>query len=104
MSAENNKANSGGKKRYAFPSLAPKGPKTIKLTDEEMANWATLLEAVDSIADVCEAKGIDFYNERFQIKPHAIEKFVRQRSDFWITKLKELKKQEETPYHNRFLI
>lgn len=56
----------------------------------EFARWASLLEAVDIIAEKCEDRGIDFNSDagiKF-IKPLDIQDYVNTRTDTLLMKIK----------------
>jgi len=62
--------------------------RTVRLRDEsmsvyELARWASLMEAVDLIADKCEDRGIDFNSPvgSKYIKPLDIQDYVNSRTD-----------------------
>ena len=56
----------------------------------EFARWASLLEAVDIIAEKCEDRGIDFDSDEGikYIKPLDIQDYVNTRTDTLLMKIK----------------
>jgi len=79
--------------------------RTVRLRDEsmsvyELARWASLMEAVDLIADKCEDRGIDFNSPvgGKYIKPLDIQDYVDSRTDSMVNTINRARDIERFRY------
>jgi hypothetical protein len=71
----------------------------------EFSRWASLIEAVDIIAEKCKDRGIDFDSSEGikYIKPLDIQDYVDNRADMLYNKIKTARDLEKTLINIKYL-